>query len=397
MNEEHIRIDGDHANVISNSPGASINIQKPDGERPASCSKESRAETAESDSRDDTSPLSEEERKELNSYAWSKEILAASRSMLELFRKIERVVKSEHRVLILGESGTGKELVAKALHEYGPRTGKEYKAVNMASISATMMESELFGHEKGAFTGAASMRRGMFELADGGTLFLDEIGDMSPELQVRMLRVLETGKFPRMGGEKNVEVNVRVISATHQPLEEMCEEKSFREDLYHRLSVVILKIPSLNERKEDIPFLASHFIRKETPDDKKEKVNITPNAITVLKEHDWKGGNVRQLSNVMERSCLESGKSIVMANHVRAALNLETVEGEVDISHVDDPRIHDIIARLRRIPLGTVGNRLEEATRDTDYPYKSAWRWFDNASLDPSDFHPGDGHQEPSN
>ena len=182
--------------------------------------------------------------------------------MQEVFRAIGRLSQSHATVLITGESGTGKELVARALHRHSPRAAKPFIAINTAAMPKDLLESELFGHERGAFTGAQAMRRGRFEQAEGGTLFLDEIGDMPPELQTRLLRVLSDGQFYRVGGHQPIKANVRVIAATHQDLEARVKQGLFREDLFHRLNVIRLRLPPLRERREDIPLLAQHFLAK---------------------------------------------------------------------------------------------------------------------------------------
>src|SRR4249919_3629882 len=192
----------------------------------------------------------------------SPEILGQAASMQEVFRAIGRLTNSHATVLINGESGTGKELVARALHRHSPRAGKPFIAINTAAIPRELLESELFGHERGAFTGAQTQRRGRFEQADGGTLFLDEIGDMPPELQTRLLRVLSDGDFYRVGGHQPIKGSVRVIAATHQNLESRVKQGLFREDLYHRINVIRLRLPPLRERREDVPLLARHFLAR---------------------------------------------------------------------------------------------------------------------------------------
>src|SRR5437667_7199179 len=185
--------------------------------------------------------------------------------MQEVFRAVGRLSQSSATVLITGESGTGKELVARALHRHSTRADKPFIALNMAAIPRDLLESELFGHERGAFTGAQALRRGRFEQAEAGTLFLDEIGDMPAELQTRLLRVLSDGCFYRVGGHQQIKVNVRVIAATHQNLEQRVRDGSFREDLFHRLNVIRLRLPSLRERAEDIPLLSKHFLAASAP------------------------------------------------------------------------------------------------------------------------------------
>jgi len=225
------------------------------------------------------------------------EILGQAPAMQEVFRAIGRLAQSQATVLITGESGTGKELVARALHRHSPRAARAFIAINTAAIPKDLLESELFGHERGAFTGAQAMRRGRFEQAEGGTLFLDEIGDMPPDLQTRLLRVLSDGQFYRVGGHTPLAANVRVIAATHQELETRVRQGLFREDLYHRLNVIRLRLPALRERREDIPALARHFLTKSAHDLGVEGKRLTPAALTFLQAQDWPG-NVRQLENV---------------------------------------------------------------------------------------------------
>jgi two-component system nitrogen regulation response regulator GlnG len=224
------------------------------------------------------------------------EIIGEAPSMQEVFRAIGRLARSHITVLINGESGTGKELVAKALHRHSPRADKPFIALNMAAIPKDLMESELFGHEKGAFTGAQSRRAGRFEQADGGTLFLDEIGDMPAELQTRLLRVLADGEFYPVGSHASVKVDVRIIAATHQNLETLVEQGRFREDLFHRLNVIRIHIPPLRERKQDIPLLMRHFLSLAAIELNAEIKTLKPEAEAFLSTLDWPG-NVRQLEN----------------------------------------------------------------------------------------------------
>ena len=225
------------------------------------------------------------------------EILGKAPAMQEVFRAIGRLSQSSATVMITGESGTGKELVARALHRHSPRSDKPFIAINTAAIPKDLLESELFGHERGAFTGAATQRRGRFEQAEGGTLFLDEIGDMPAELQTRLLRVLSDGNFYRVGGHSPIRANVRIIAATHQNLEARVKEGLFREDLFHRLNVIRVRLPSLRERREDIPILARHFLQKSAQDLGVEAKRISDAALQQLSTLDFPG-NVRQLENV---------------------------------------------------------------------------------------------------
>ena len=225
------------------------------------------------------------------------EILGQAPAMQEVFRAIGRLAHSHATVLINGESGSGKELVARALHRHSPRRDAPFIAINTAAIPRDLLESELFGHERGAFTGAATQRRGRFEQADGGTLFLDEIGDMPAELQTRLLRVLSDGHFYRVGGQQPIRANVRVIAATHQDLEERVRQGLFREDLFHRLNVIRLRLPPLRERREDIPLLVRHFLQKSAQDLGVERKRISDAALDYLQGQPFPG-NVRQLENL---------------------------------------------------------------------------------------------------
>ncbi len=225
------------------------------------------------------------------------EILGQAPAMQEVFRAIGRLSQSSATVLITGESGTGKELVARALHRHSARAAKPFVAINTAAMPKDLLESELFGHERGSFTGAQQQRRGRFEQAEGGTLFLDEIGDMPSELQTRLLRVLSDGSFYRVGGHQQVKANVRVIAATHQDLEQRVREGAFREDLYHRLNVIRLRLPSLNERSEDIPLLARHFLASSAKQLGVEPKRLSDEALQHLARLAFPG-NVRQLENL---------------------------------------------------------------------------------------------------
>jgi two-component system nitrogen regulation response regulator GlnG len=225
------------------------------------------------------------------------EILGQAPSMQEVFRAIGRLSQSNVTVLLTGESGSGKEVVARALHKHSPRAQMPFIALNMAAIPRDLLESELFGHERGAFTGAQAMRRGRFEQAEGGTLFLDEIGDMPSELQTRLLRVLSDGTYYRVGGHQPIKAAARVIAATHQNLEERVRQGSFREDLYHRLNVIKLRLPSLRERREDIALLARHFLAKSAAELAVEPKRLSDEALAFISQLPFPG-NVRQLENL---------------------------------------------------------------------------------------------------
>ena len=224
------------------------------------------------------------------------EIIGSASAMQEVFRAIGRLAGSQLTVLVTGESGSGKELVAQALHRHSPRSQRRFIAINMAAIPRDLLESELFGHEKGAFTGATSQRLGRFEQANGGTLFLDEIGEMPADLQTRLLRVLSTGAFYRVGGHLLIDADVRVIAATNQDLEERVKRRAFREDLFHRLNVIRVHVPALRDRREDIPLLTEHFLRRSSIELNIETKLVLPETQEFLNRLDWPG-NVRQLEN----------------------------------------------------------------------------------------------------
>ena len=242
------------------------------------------------------------------------EIIGEAPAMQEVFRAIGRLAHSNITVLINGESGTGKELVAHALHKHSPRASRPFIALNMAAIPRDLMESELFGHEKGAFTGANAKRAGRFEQADGGTLFLDEIGDMPADTQTRLLRVLADGEFYRVGGHTPVKVDVRIIAATHQDLEELVRRGEFREDLFHRLNVIRIHIPKLSERREDIPRLMQHFFQSAAEELGGEPKVLLPETEEFLVSLDWPG-NVRQLENTCRWiTVMASGREVHLAD-----------------------------------------------------------------------------------
>jgi len=250
------------------------------------------------------------------------EIIGEAPAMQEVFRSIGRLARSNITVLINGESGTGKELVANALHKHSPRRSSPFIALNMAAIPKELMESELFGHEKGAFTGAHAMRKGRFEQADGGTLFLDEIGDMPLELQTRLLRVLSDGEFFRVGGHSAVRADVRIVAATHQNLDERVERGEFREDLFHRLNVIRIQIPALRERREDIPALAGHFLNKAATELKVQVKSLSPDVESYLSQLSWPG-NVRQLENTCRWLTVMSPAKIVQIDDLPSELMTE--------------------------------------------------------------------------
>jgi two-component system, NtrC family, nitrogen regulation response regulator NtrX len=261
----------------------------------------------------------EDENRELRTRLGKHELVGSGPAMAKLRAQIDRVAPSETRVCILGETGTGKELVARAIHEKSPRHENAFITLNCAAVPAELIESELFGHEKGAFTGAAARHTGKFEQAEGGTLFLDEIGDMPLAMQAKLLRVLEEGEVERVGGDKPLKVNVRVIVATHRNLEDLVKKNEFRADLFHRVFVFPLTLPPLRERKEDFPALIAHFARQVAKQNGWKEKPFSEEAIAELRRYSWPG-NVRELRNIVERLVLLSMEDAVTDEDVRLAL-----------------------------------------------------------------------------
>jgi two-component system nitrogen regulation response regulator NtrX len=261
----------------------------------------------------------QEENRELRDRLGKHELVGSSPSMAKLLAQVQRVAPSETRVCILGETGTGKELVARAIHEQSGRRENAFVTLNCAAVPAELIESELFGHEKGAFTGAAAKHLGKFEQADSGTLFLDEIGDMPVAMQAKLLRVLEEGEVERVGGDKPIRVNVRVLVATHRNLEDLVKQNTFRRDLFHRIYVFPLLLPPLRERVEDFPLLVEHFARQVAAQNRWKETIFATDAIDELRRYTWPG-NIRELRNVVERLVLLAGESPVNAAEVRLVL-----------------------------------------------------------------------------
>jgi two-component system nitrogen regulation response regulator GlnG len=311
------------------------------------------------------------------------EMLGQAPAMQEVFRAIGRLSQSNATVLITGESGTGKELVARALHRHSPRAAGPFVAINTAAIPKDLLESELFGHERGAFTGAQATRRGRFEQAEGGTLFLDEIGDMPPDLQVRLLRVLSDGEYYRVGGHAPQRANVRIIAATHQNLEERVRQGMFREDLLHRLNVVRLRLPPLRERPEDVAPLARHFLQKSARELAVEPKALSDEALKLLAEFSYPG-NVRQLENICHwLTVMAPGQRLESADLPPEVRDPSGTDREAEdtgwISSLDrelaqaltrgEPAIGDRLEReferalIRRALAHTAGHRMEAARR----------------------------------
>ena len=259
----------------------------------------------------------------LNEYLIRERIVGQSPPMQEIYKLIGRVAGSDATVLICGETGTGKELVADVIHENSSRADEPLIKVNCAALPETLLESELFGHEKGAFTGAVSQRKGRFELADGGTIFLDEVGEMSPNTQKKLLRMLQQGEFQRVGGSEALHTDVRVIAATNKNLEREVEEDRFRDDLYYRLNVIRITVPPLRERREDIPLLTTHFLDRYRYRPGLPPTKISEEALKLLMEYSWPG-NVRQLENSIERAVVLSQGKLVTAQHIALESPLTT-------------------------------------------------------------------------
>lgn len=270
------------------------------------------------------------------------DMIGSANSMRAVYQNIEQVATSVTTVLIRGESGTGKELVAKALHDRSDRSERNFIKFNCAALPDSIIESELFGHEKGAFTGALAMRKGRFELADGGTIFLDEIGDVSPSVQVKLLRVLQEKEFERVGGQQTMKVNVRVIAATSRNLEQMIADGTFREDLYYRLNVFPIYMPALRDRKGDILLLADHFIEKFAAIQKVKASRVSSAAIDLLFNYFWPG-NVRELENCMERAVLLSKGKSILAHHLPPTLQMKS-----SVESSETATLADAIAALER-------------------------------------------------
>ncbi len=252
----------------------------------------------------------------------SENIIGRGKSMQRVLEMVRKAAPTKSTVLVTGESGTGKELVAKAIHYASPRKDAPFISVNCMALASGVLESELFGHEKGSFTGAVARKRGRFEMAHGGTIFLDEIGELSPELQVKLLRVLQERKFERVGGADPIEVDIRILAATNRNLSEAVAAGAFREDLYYRLNVVHIQTPPLRERREDIPILAAHFLERYAKENGKAFKGFSPEAMEYLTAYEWPG-NVRQLQNVVERCVVLAGSDVIVVEDLPSEIRDE--------------------------------------------------------------------------
>jgi two-component system, NtrC family, response regulator GlrR len=311
---------------------------------------------------------------------WRAELITRSSAMEDLLAQARRVAASDASVCIFGASGTGKELLARAIHRASPRAEAPFVAVNCGAIPEGLLESELFGHKKGSFTGAVADRRGLFQAAQGGTLFLDEIGDMPLPLQVKLLRALEERKVRPVGSHESHDIDVRVICATHRKLEERIASGEFREDLYYRLNVVKLYIPTLAERREDIPLLANHFLSRLAERYRKSRLALAPEAMQLLVSAPWPG-NVRQLLNVMEQAVALAPTEVIPESLVRQALDA----GDTTLTPLDEARRafeRDYLVRILKITGGNVTKAARLAGRNRTEFY----RLLERHSLEPGMF-----------
>ena len=272
----------------------------------------------------------------------SHDMVGRSQRMRDIYQFIKRVAPSDSTVLICGESGTGKELVARAIHNNSPRKTQPFVALNCAALSETLLESELFGHEKGAFTSAIAQKKGFLEVAEGGTIFLDEIGELSPILQAKLLRVLQEREFVRVGGTRPIKINVRFLAATNKDLQKGAREQSFRPDLFHRLNVISITIPPLREHPEDIPALAEHFVVRYAKHCNRNVTAISREAMALLTQYDWPG-NIRELENAMERAVVVGSSDRILAEDLPESL-LETAK----IGSTAPAKYHDAIRDLKK-------------------------------------------------
>ncbi|MFO7812275.1 MAG: sigma-54 dependent transcriptional regulator, partial [Pelovirga sp.] len=300
-----------------------------------------------------------------NQYSFGRSIIGNSQAMQSVYKTLGRVAGSDITVLITGESGTGKELIARAIHMNSPRLGKPFIALNCAAIPRELLENELFGHERGAFTGATDRKTGKFEQAEGGTLFLDEIGDMPLELQAKLLRVLQEKEITRTGGQQIIRVNVRIVAATNQNMTEQVVAKTFREDLYYRLNVVPIALPALRERREDIPALVDFFLQKARQDFGIDAIECSPQALELLKSYHWPG-NVRELENTIKRA------SLLCPNHVLTPVDFPDLDPGKE-SHPNEDSLEALVCRklqnsLAQMDLTEMNNLYEMVLHQIERP-----------------------------
>jgi two-component system response regulator GlrR len=299
---------------------------------------------------------------------WSAEIITRNQAMKEILNQAKMVAATDARVLINGESGTGKELLARAIHNASPRHSKPFVAINCSAMAENLLESELFGHEKGAFTGATRSHNGLFQAAEGGTLLLDEIGDMPMRLQVKLLRVLQEHQVRPVGSTDAIDVDVRVISATHRDLQELMGEGKFREDLYYRLNVVNIKIPTLDQRREDIPLLVAHFLQQIAREAGQERKVYAPEAVEMLVTAEWPG-NIRQLYNVVRQNVALSRSPVISAELVQQSLG-EHSGKLLSFSDARDEFTRNYLSQILQITTGNVSQAARLAKRNRTDFYK---------------------------
>jgi len=299
---------------------------------------------------------------------WASEIVTRNQGMKEVMQQAKMVAATDARVLITGESGTGKELLAKAIHSASPRHNKPFVAINCSAMAENLLESELFGHEKGAFTGATRQHKGLFQSAEGGTLMLDEIGDMPMRLQVKLLRVLQEHQVRPVGSTEALNVDVRVISATHRDLQEMLREGHFREDLYYRLNVVNIKLPTLNERREDIPLLVANFLQIIAKEAGQERKVYAPEAVEMMVTAEWPG-NIRQLYNVVRQNVALSRSPVISAELVQQSLG-EHSGKLMSFSDARDEFTRNYLSQILQITMGNVSQAARLAKRNRTDFYK---------------------------
>jgi len=289
------------------------------------------------------------------------EIVGKSPPMLDVYKMVARVASTQSTILVIGESGTGKELVARAIHNHSPRASGPFVAVNCTALAEGLLESELFGHQKGAFTGAVASKRGLFEEAQGGTLFLDEIGDVGPKMQAQLLRVLQEGEIRRVGGGEPVKVDVRVVAATNRELEDEVKAGRFREDLYFRINVVTIRLPPLRERPSDIPLLVNHFLAKYAARERRTDAGVASQAMAVLERYAWPG-NVRELENVIERALALSKDGVILPSDLPPEVSGVHAPGPAGSTLYDDrPTLAELERRYIELILRETGGNKKRA------------------------------------
>jgi two-component system, NtrC family, response regulator AtoC len=317
------------------------------------------------------------------------EIVGRAPAMLEVYKLVARVAATQSTVLVIGESGTGKELVARAIHNNSPRRSEPFVAVNCTALTESLLESELFGHQKGAFTGAVAHKRGLFEEAQGGTLFLDEIGDVGQKMQAQLLRVLQEGEIRRVGGGEPVEVDVRVVAATNRDLEEEVRTGRFREDLFFRINVVTVRLPPLRERRDDVRILAEHFLKKYAARERRELLGVAPDAMAALERYGWPG-NVRELENAIERSLALSKDGVLLLSDLPPEI-AGGARGGVPANLIDDrPTLAELERRYIELILRETGGNKKRSAEILGIDRRTLYRSLERSERDEADEEPGE-------